>query len=258
LQLSVLVGLYGPVTNWDPHHYEQFATERLQPGLDLISRIDSDRPGLVVDLGCGTGRLTALLAERWPGAEVVGLDQSAEMLADATPGPRYEQGQIDHWSPSRPVDVIFANASLMWIPDHPRLFPALASHLSPDGVMAVQMPLSWDQPSHRIMREVAVGYGVSTLPAPTLEPADYYRVMANSVSATQVWETTYLHQLQGENPVFSWVSATGMKRFLSRISPDLHDEYRTECARRIAAAYPPGTNRLTIFPFRRLFMMARA
>lgn len=245
------------MTAWDPEHYEQFAPERLQPGLDLINRIDS-QPGLVVDLGCGTGRLTALLAERWPEAEVVGVDPSREMLEQAAPGPRYVQGDIDTWQPDRPVDVIFANASLMWIPDHPQLFPRLAAELAPGGWLAVQMPLSWDQPSHRIMREVAAGYGVEALAAPTLDPTDYYKVLAGSVLRAEIWETTYMHQLEGNNPVFAWVSATGMKRFLSRIDTDHRSDYQEECARQIALAYPPDANGLTIFAFRRLFVLGRS
>lgn len=246
------------MTSWDPVHYEQFALERLQPGLDLIGRIDASQPARVVDLGCGTGQLTASLGERWPEVEVVGLDQSAEMLERAAPGPRYETGDIDNWRPDRPVDVIFANASLMWIPDHQRLFPRLATQLAAGGVLAVQMPLSWDQPSHRIMREVAAGYGVETLPAPTLEPSDYYQVLKGSVARTEIWETTYLHRLEGDNPVFAWVSATGMKRFLNRIDPGNHADYRDECARQIRVAYPPDKGGLTTFPFRRLFVLAQA
>ncbi len=245
------------MTTWDPDHYEEFFAERHQPGRDLIARIELPAPELVVDLGCGTGRLTDELAARWPAAAVVGIDRSSEMIAAAPrTGVTYELGDIETWAPAEPVGVLFANASLQWIDDHSRLFPRLVSMLAAGGVLAVQMPLSWDQPSHRILREVGTGYGVEITSPPTLEPNAYHNVLAGHAD-TEVWVTTYLHVLAGDNPVFRWVSATGMKRFLDRIEPDWHDGFVEECAGRMAAAYPPNERGETVFPFTRLFVLAR-
>ncbi|MDH3538795.1 MAG: methyltransferase domain-containing protein [Acidimicrobiia bacterium] len=246
------------MTAWDPDAYQQFFAERHQAGHDLIARVDAVAPRCIVDLGCGTGRLTSELAVRWPEALVIGIDRSAEMIAAApSTGVTYTVGDIETWSPSEPVDVLFANASLHWIADHRHLFPHLVSMLAPGGTLAVQMPLSWEQSSHRILREVSSGYGVTIDSPPTLQPNDYHDVLAGR-AGTEVWVTTYYHVLHGENPVFRWVSSTGIKRFLARIDPDLHDEFLAECAHRIAAAYPPNHRQETVFPFTRLFVLARA
>lgn len=246
-----------PVTTWDPDHYEEFFAERHQPGRDLMVRIDLIDPASVVDLGCGTGRLTAELSDRWPGATVLGLDRSAEMIAAAAKTRvQYEVGDIGEWEPAEPLDLVFANASLHWIDNHQLLFPRLVSMLRSGGALAVQMPLSWDQPSHRILRSVGAEFGVEIASPPTLDPGEYLDVLADHAT-TEAWVTTYHHVLTGSNPVFRWVSATGMQRFLSRIDDEHHDAYQAECARRIEATYPPNKRGETVFPFTRLFVLAR-
>ncbi|NNC40871.1 MAG: methyltransferase domain-containing protein [Acidimicrobiia bacterium] len=245
------------MTAWDPDHYDQFFAERQQPGHDLIRRIDAPAPERIVDLGCGTGRLTAELALRYPDAEVTGIDRSAEMISAArAAGVAFELGDIETFAALEPVDVLFANASLQWIAGHEQLFPRLVSLLAPGGTLAVQMPLSWDQPSHQILRDVGSEYGVTITAPPTLQPNDYHDVLAGRAE-TEVWVTTYYHVLHGENPVFRWVSATGIKRFLDRIDAGQHDSYLAECAKRIALAYPRDQRRETLFAFTRLFVLAR-
>lgn len=244
------------MSTWDPAHYEQFVGPRLQPGRDLINRIEHSRPGRIVDLGCGTGRLTEELAARWPEAVTTGVDRSPEMLPNSSPTVEYRLGDIEAWDPDAPVDIIFANASLHWLPHHERLFPRLATLLADGGMLAVQMPLSWDQPSHRALRSVAAEYGVESLAPPTLEPSDYYDAL-EATTHTEVWTTTYYHVLSGMNPVYSWVSATGMKRFLNRLEPRVHEEYRRRCAELIGAAYPANARGRTIFPFTRMFVLSR-
>jgi trans-aconitate 2-methyltransferase len=191
LQLEWTARLDWFMTAWDPEHYEQFFAERRRPGRDLIGRIDAAAPQRIVDLGCGTGHLTAELAERWPDASVTGIDRSAEMIAAApATGVTYQLGDIETWASTEPVDVIFANASLHWIAGHERLFPHLVSMLAPTGTLAVQMPLSREQPSHQILRDVGSEFGVSIGAPPTLEPSDYYEVLAGR-ARTDVWVTTY-------------------------------------------------------------------
>ncbi len=247
------------MTKWDPDRYEEFFGERIQPAHDLMARIEISGSGLIVDLGCGTGRLTAELAIRWPDASVIGIDRSPEMIAVAPrTGVTYELADIESWSPATPVRLIYANSSLHWIPDHPALFPRLVETLAPDGVLAVQMPLSWDQPSHRTLRDVGTEYDIEIASPPTLAPNDYNEILTERAGRTEVWVTTYYHVLRGENPVFRWVSATGVKRFLDRLPERHHAAYLEECARRITAAYPPNSRGETVFPFNRLFILARS
>lgn len=246
------------MTAWDPGHYESFLRERWQPGLDLINRIHEITPRVIVDLGCGTGRLTHELASRFPQADTVGIDRSREMVAQAPAGPaRFEIGDIETWQPGSPVDVVFANASLHWIPNHRQLFVRLLQAVAPDGALAVQMPLSWDLPSHRVMRTVAADYGVHIEEPPTLAPTDYLDVLLPESSRLDVWTTTYLHVLSGDNPVFHWVSATGIKRFLGKMDERHHEVFLSRCAEEVRRQYPRRADGHTHYPFERLFIVAR-
>ena len=171
------------------------------------------------------------------------------------PGVTWRLGDIETWQPDRPVDLIFANASLHWIGDHDRLLPRLVAALTAAGTLAVQMPLSWDQPSHHILRRVGLEFGVDFAAPPTLEPGDYLDLLAGHTDA-RVWVTTYYHVLGGDNPVYAWVSATGMKRFLDRLDPADHGQFSRQCAAGMAAAYPANARGETTFPFTRLFVLA--
>ena len=143
---------------WNPDRYLRFSDERLRPAVDLIARIPLSRPIQIVDLGCGAGNVTRLLANRWPGAQITGLDSSAEMLERARlalPEARFGQAGVENWTPEEPLDLLFSNAALHWVGDHASLFPRLLDQLAPGGVLAVQMPGNFEAPSHRLIRELA-------------------------------------------------------------------------------------------------------
>ena len=249
--------------NWDPDRYEQFSEVRLRPGLDLLERIGDIDPRTVVDLGCGTGTLTAILARRWPKAQVTGLDSSEQMLertpTDA-PNVTWERGDIASWQVNHPVGLIFSNAALHWLDDHARLFNRLVRALGAGGVLAVQMPDNWTEPTHRI-------------PAAVLDEGDYpnearrallrdrvareedYRRWLGPDADCDIWSTTYNQELKGENPVLEWVRGS----VLAPVSAALDDPtpFLAECARRYKLAYPPQSDGATVLPFRRLFIVAR-
>ena len=196
---------------WDPAQYRRFEAERERAAMDLLQRVPADLALCEVwDLGCGPGRHTALLKHRHPGARVHGLDSSEAMLAQARSldvGVDWRLGDIAGWRPERPVDLIFANASLQWLPDHARLFPGLADALAPGGVLAVQMPMAWESRHHAILRAVAAGGpwagrlgGVHTI-TPLLAAEAYYDVLSPACGEIDLWSTTYLHALQGADPV---------------------------------------------------------
>lgn len=260
-------------TRWDPGQYLRFGDQRLRPGLDLLARVGAAAPRRVVDLGCGTGALTRVLAERWPSAEVVGVDHSPQMLAEAGAAPsrvRWLEADLRDWSPEQPPDVIFSNATLQWVDDHEALIPRLLEALAPGGWLAVQMPLSWDAPSHRLMRATLAdgGAGGAPLGPPELraalerpwvaEPAWYHALLADRARDIDVWETTYLHLLEGEDPVLAWVSGTGLRPILAALGPADRDAYLGAYAARLRTAYPPRADGRTVFPFRRVFAVARA
>ena len=143
--------------SWAPEEYLRFSDHRLRPALELLERITVHAPRLVVDLGCGAGNVTGVLARRWPTATVIGVDNSRAMLDKAGAGNAdisWQQADAATWEPEQPPDVIYSNAALHWVDNHRRLFPRLLDCLRRSGCLAVQLPLSWELPSHRLMREV--------------------------------------------------------------------------------------------------------
>lgn len=249
--------------SWDPARYLAFGDERFRPSLDLIGALAVD-PGTIWDLGCGTGDLTVLLADRWPAARVWGLDSSSEMLARARTDTRvaWVLGDIVTWEPDQSVDLIFSTAALHWVGDHERLFPRLVGLLAPGGVLAVQMPRNFDQPSHTLLAATAhaerwaerVGHLVG--PVPVAEPVWYHRLLRPLVARLDIWETTYFHALTGPDPVAAWTRSTAARPFLDTLGADAED-FMADYAALLADAYPADPDGTTLFPFRRLFLLAR-
>ncbi|MBB6627197.1 trans-aconitate 2-methyltransferase [Nocardioides sp. KIGAM211] len=252
---------------WDPDRYLTYADERGRPFVELVARIGSTAPREVVDLGCGPGNLTTLLAERWPDAAVTGLDASAEMVARAQRGRQggvtFEVADLRDWAQGAPaeVDVLVSNATLQWVPGHLELLPALARRVRPGGWLAFQVPGNFDEPSHTIRRDLAeqAPYAAHTRDVATPashDPAVYLEALAALGCTVDAWETTYLHVLTGEDPVFTWVSGTGARPTLQALPDDLRADYEREFKARLAAAYPTIDHGV-VLPFRRIFVVAQ-
>ena len=249
---------------WDPERYLAYADERGRPFLDLIARIDAESPRRVVDLGCGPGNLTGLLAQRWPDADVLGLDSSPEMIERAqAPGVRFAVGDLREWVSDEPeqVDVLVSNATLQWVPDHLELLPRLVERVSPGGWFAFQVPGNFDEPSHTIRRDLAaeeryVEHTADVAVPDSQDPATYLEVLAATGCTVDAWETTYLHVLTGDDPVFTWVSGTGARPTLEALPPGLREGFEEEFRARLRAAYPRHDYGV-LLPFRRVFVVAR-
>jgi len=250
---------------WDPDRYLAYADERGRPFLDLLARVAATDPADVVDLGCGPGNLTRLLADRWPGARVRGLDSSAEMVEAArrdVPGVSFEVADLRGWCASEErADVVVSNATLQWLPDHLDLLPALAGRVRPGGWLAFQVPANFDQPSHTIRAELAArephaAHTRDVAVPSSHDPRTYLDVLAGCGMTVEVWETTYLHVLTGEDPVFTWVSATGARPTLQALPDDLRPDFEQELRARLREAYPEG-QRGVVLPFRRIFAVGR-
>lgn len=252
--------------SWNPDQYLKFSAPRFRPAQDLVARITHERAETIYDLGCGTGNVTELLAERWPEARVTGIDDSGAMLEKARatlPQIEWVQQSIAAWQPDTPADIIFSNAALHWLDDHASLFPKLFSFLAPNGILAVQMPRNFGAPSHTLVTEAARnGPWADRLahlikPAPVAEPSTYYDLLASQAQSIDLWETSYLQALSGPNPVKEWTKGTWLKPFLDALQEPHKLAFEEDYARRVEQAYPPRADGITLFPFKRLFIVAR-
>jgi trans-aconitate 2-methyltransferase len=268
---------------WDATLYLRFSGERARPFFDLLARVGAELPDYVVDMGCGPGNLTALLAERWPSAAVCGVDSSPQMIEAArklipsgaprpsgagpvltshAPGLSFMVDDIRHWEPQCLPDVIVSNAVLQWVPGHRELLVRWVDQLAADGWLAFQVPGNYDQPSHAILREMVVSARWRPLlrdvelNRQSADPADYAELLAGAGCEVDAWETTYVHILQGDNPVLEWYKGTGLRPVLDALDADQAADFLAEYGERVRAAYPPSSFG-TVFPFRRVFTVAR-
>jgi trans-aconitate 2-methyltransferase len=252
---------------WDPAQYLKFAGPRLRPALDLLQRIDAAAPATVYDLGAGAGNVTRLIAARWPLARIVGVDSSAEMLAKAAaenPGIEWQAADLAMWRPDRPADVIYSNAALQWLSGHDRLLPGLLSGLAPNGVLAVQMPRNFAAPSHTLITATALDGPWRPVLEPLLNrspvapPEFFYDLLAPLAAGLDIWETEYLQVLDGLNPVKEYTKGSWLSPLLAALDEPLRSRFEAAYGERVAAAYPPRADGKTLFPFRRLFLIATA
>lgn len=245
--------------SWDPQHYLAYAGERGRPFVDLLARVGATAPGSVVDLGCGPGNMTRLLAERWPDATVTGVDSSPQMIARARtdqPELTWVESDLREWHGA--ADVVVSNATLQWVPDHLALLPSLAE-LAREW-FAFQVPGNFDEPSHAIPLALAATapyaeHAASVEPHGSHEPRDYLGALAGTFEV-DAWETTYLHVLSGADAVFEWISGTGLRPILQALPDELRERFVDELKPRLRAAYPVRDG-MVVMPFRRIFVVAR-
>ena len=260
---------------WDPRQYAVFAGHRGRPYADLLARVDAPGPRIVVDLGCGPGELTLGLADRWPGARVIGVDSSPEMLArarelDVDDRVEWVEATAEQWDAAQlggPTDVLVTNATLQWVPNHLRLIPAWLRALAPGGTFAMQVPANFDAASHRLMREVAARHPRAADLRPGLDraravarPESYAALLLDQTPDVDVWQTTYQHVLPAEpggpHPVLEWVRGTGLRPVLGVLDDGDRDAFVTDYERELEAAYPRRSFGV-LFPFTRTFAIAR-
>ena len=251
---------------WEPNRYLSFSGERQQPALDLMAAIDLDlgQARNIVDLGCGAGGNAAILRQRFPGAQITGIDSSAEMLAEARQyrDIDWDLADIAAWCPETPVSLIFSNAALHWLPAHEKLFPRLLSYLEPGGVLAVQMPNNFGAPTHQLIAATAMDgpwadkLGPLIKRSPVHSPGFYYGLLSPLARSVRLWQTEYIHVLEGENPVAEWTRGTAVKPFLDALEAGEKEAFFTAYAERVAKAYPPESDGRTLLPFKRMFILA--
>nr|WP_296773226.1 trans-aconitate 2-methyltransferase [Rhodococcus sp. (in: high G+C Gram-positive bacteria)] len=253
-------------TSWNPAVYQRYADERSRPFYEMVGRVRHDSPATVVDLGCGTGVQTATLAERWPEATITGIDSSPDMVegqpVDLPSTVTVVRGDIADFDASG-TDVVVSNAALQWVPQHRDLIPRWAEQLEPGGTLAWQVPGNFDAPSHVLMRQLADSPEWAPLLAGVLRGGDSVDTAVQYASALQAtgldvdaWETSYVHVLQGEDPVLKWVTGTGLRPVLDVLDDERRPKFVEQYAALLREAYP-STASGTLFSFRRIFVVGR-
>jgi trans-aconitate 2-methyltransferase len=256
-----------PLADWNAGQYLKFEDERTRPSIDLLRRVPLEEATNCVDIGCGPGNSTELIARRYPAARVLGLDNSPDMLAKARarlPDRDFEETDIANWQTQERFDLIFANAVLQWLPDHPGLLARLVSFLKDGGCLAVQMPNNLYEPSHRLMVQVArEGPWAEKLSfaAQARETIgsfeDYYAWLRQAGCSVDIWQTIYVHPLDGAEAIVEWFKSTGLKPYLDRLSTEERSEYLSRYQAAIAEAYPVQQDGKVLLRFPRLFFVAQ-
>jgi len=253
--------------SWSAKQYAAFEDERTRPARDLLAAVPTIDARAAADIGCGPGNSTALLAERFRGAVVTGIDSSPDMVEAARkrlPQIHFEVAGIEGWNAPERFDVILANAVLQWVPDHAALLPALVDKLKVGGALAIQMPDNLDSPAHRLMREIAAdGPWAAKLSAAAAartalaEAQWYYAVLRSICTRVDVWRTTYYHALSGgPSAIVEWFKGSGLRPFLDPLDDGERVEYLDRYTAAAAQAYPPLSDGTVLLPFPRLFMVA--
>ena len=251
--------------SWDPELYMRFGDERSRGQIDLLSRVGAEAPADVVDLGCGPGNSTAVLARRWPEARLLGIDSSPEMIEQARaalPSASFEVADLGDWlARADPVDVVFTHATLQWVPGHLDLMGDLVAAVRPGGWLAIGVPGNFAEPSHRLREELAARAPYAEFTAGVASPSAhdpevYLRTLRALGCRVDAWETTYLHQLAGPDGVFDWVSGTSARPALQALPDDLRSQFAAELRAELRAAYPVEDG-MVVLPFRRVFVVAQ-
>jgi trans-aconitate 2-methyltransferase len=252
---------------WDAEQYERFRGERSRPFFDLLTRIPDRMYRSIVDLGCGTGDLTAALADQWPGSRVIGVDLSEEMLAPAReraePGRlEFLQGDLATWRPEAPVELIVSNAAIQWVQDHDALLRHLTSCLAPRGVLAVQMPANFDSPSHALLKKLSASRRwaarlKNAVRHDLVQPLDWYVEKAWALQLEiDAWETVYQHVLAGKDAVLEWTKGTALRPVMKALEGADLESFLDAYGEKLRKAYPEAPSG-TRFPFRRFFFVAK-
>lgn len=252
---------------WSAAQYTRFEEQRSRPIRDILAAMPALAVRQAIDLGCGTGNSTALMAAHYPDAAVTGLDSSPDMIAEARrrhPEIRFDEGDIVDWYPASPPDLILSNAVLQWLPAHASLFPRLLDALAPGGCLAVQMPDNLDEPTHRLMAQVARDSPwADRLAQASLHrtdigtPAWYHALLQSLGARVDVWRTVYHHELPGPDGIVEWFKGTGLRPFLDLLDEVDGAEYLRRYRAAVASIYPPHADGTVLLPFPRLFILAQ-
>jgi trans-aconitate 2-methyltransferase len=252
--------------DWSARQYLKFEDERTRPPRDLLAQVPLDAPSRVADLGCGPGNSTELLIERFPNAEVIGVDSSPDMLRQARarlPRCRFVEGDLAAWMPEPGTDLLFGNAVFQWVPDHPKVLARLLPRLPSGGVLAVQMPDNTNEPALMLMEKVAASGPWSAAIAQANaarndlpRPEDYYDLLRPLCSRIDIWHTHYNHIIESHAGVVEWFKGSGLRPFLAPLEAAMRETFTARYTDEIRLAYPARSDGKVMLRFPRLFILA--
>lgn len=252
--------------DWNATQYSKFLEERTRPAAELVARVPIANVSTAVDLGCGPGNSTSVIKARWPGADILGIDNSEEMLEQARshhPNFKFTMADLTTWEPTGRYDLIFSNAALQWVGNHNTLLERLMSYLNPGGVLAIQMPHNHNEVTHASMREVAneglwsVDLSTVRNTPPILEARDYYDILNKSASEIDIWETRYFHIMDSVTAIAEWLKGTGLRPFLAPLSETAKERFMERYIEKLESAFPVQADGKVLLPFPRMFIIAK-
>ena len=254
------------MAEWNSDQYLKFKKERTQPSIDLANAIKKDNPINVIDIGCGPGNSTAVLKNRFPNAHIIGADFSPNMIEKAKadyPDMNFMlfDATRDFENLEDKYDVVFSNACIQWVPNHKKLLSDMMCILKPNGILAVQVPMNFEEPIHKIIAEVItrkewadkIGDGRQFY---TLKENEYFDILADISSDFTMWKTIYMHRMPSHQSIIEWYKSTGMKEYLAVLSDEDKIKFEKAVFKEVEKYYPVQKNGEIIFRFPRLFFTA--
>jgi len=252
--------------DWSAKQYLKFENERTRPARDLLAQVPLDDPTCVVDLGCGPGNSTELLIERFPDAQVLGIDSSPDMLRQARerlPGSKFVESDLSTWTPKQSTALLFGNAVFQWVPEHPKVLERLLHALTPGGVLAVQMPDNTKEPALMLMEKVAASGSWAAAIAQANaarkhlpRPEDYYDLLCPQCSHIDIWHTHYNHIIENHAGVVEWFKGSALRPFLAPLDAAMRESFTAKYIDEIRIAYPVRSDGRVMLKLPRLFILA--
>ncbi len=255
------------MSDWNSRQYLKFEKERTQPAKDLINRIEIENPNKILDIGCGPGNSTYELKKRWPDAQICGIDNSEDMINTAKSTYKDIDFAIVNASNqlhtiNEQYDIVFSNACIQWLPDHHKLLGEMMDLLNNDGILAIQLPMNFNEPIHQLIREVVQREKWADLISnereiDSLSKEEYFDLLSDISSDFVLWETIYMHRMPSHESILEWYRGTGLRPYLNQLSEEYHEEFENDIIELIREYYPIQKNGEIIFRFPRFFFIAK-
>lgn len=255
------------MADWNSKQYLKFEKERTQPSRDLITRIEAAHPDNILDIGCGPGNSTYELKKRWPHASVCGIDSSEDMIKTAKAAHKdidfmLVDASTELHKLNREYDIVFSNACIQWIPDHNKLLRDMMGLLKDGGILAVQIPMNFNEPIHQLIKEVTHREAWADLRPWELETnclskEEYFDLLADLCTDFELWETIYMHRMPSHEAILEWYKGTGLRPYLNQLGEESQDKFEKEILELIKERYPVQKNTEVVFRFPRFFFIGK-